>query len=154
MKKTGDGMKIDEKLIRGKSVLSGADAGGGDQYNFWHILAGTVLMILVPLTVFFLSGGNERLLNVSVYATAAAVGLLVGWLAGCVPSITLLIVLFAATGRGLFRLFGGEMGSFGSAQFNKMLLAWLAVAFLLFGAAYLGAKAREGRGRPAGGPPG
>lgn len=154
MKRTGNDMKLDEKLVRGKSVLS-PDAGGGkDQYNVWHILAGTVLMILVPLSVFLLSGGNERLLNVSVYGTAAAVGLLVGWLAGCVPSITLLIILFAATGRGLFRLFGGQMGSIGSAQFNRTLLAWLAVAFLLFGAACMGAKAKEGRGRPAGGPPG
>jgi hypothetical protein len=154
MKKAGDDMKLDEKLIRGKSVLSPDAEGGKEQYNVWHILAGTVLMILVPLAVFLLSGGNERLLNLSVYATAAAVGLLVGWLAGCVPSITLLIILFAATGKGLFRLFGGQMGRFGSAQFNKTLLAWLAVALLLFGAAFLGSKAREGRGRPAGGSPG
>lgn len=147
-------MRIEDKLVRGRSVLSPDGDGGKEQYNFWHILSGTVLMILVPLSVFVLSGGNEKLLNVSVYATAAAVGLLVGWLAGCVPSITLLIVLFAATGKGLFRLFGGAMGPVGSAQFNRMLMAWLAVAFLLFGAAWLGAKAREGRARRAGGPPG
>ena len=141
-------MRIEDKLVRGKSVLAPDGDEGRNQYNVLHILAGTVLVILIPLAVFFASGGNVTMLYVSQYVSVAAVGLSIGYLAGCVPAVTLLVIITATTGKVLYQLLGGKLGSFGSTEFTVRLLAWMAFVAMLFGTAYLGAKIKE-RGKMA-----
>lgn len=144
-------MRIEDKLVRGKSILSPDGAGEGSQYNVLHILGGTVLMMLIPLSIFFLSGRDVTVLYVSQYLAAAAVGLSIGYLAGCVPAGTLVVILLATTGRVLYKLLGGQMGSFGSREFNTRLLAWMAYASVLFGFSWLGAKLKDRRVNKGGG---
>ncbi len=141
-------MRIEDKLVRGKSVLSPDGDEDSNQYNVLHILAGTVLVILIPLAVFFASGGNVTMLYVSQYVSVAAVGLSIGYLAGCVPAVTLLVILTATTGKVLYQLLGGKLGAFGSTEFTVRLLAWMAFVAMLFGSAYLGSKIKE-RGKMA-----
>lgn len=141
-------MRIEDKLVRGKSILSQDGDEERNQYNVLHILAGTVLVILIPLAVFFASGGNVTMLYVSQYVSVAAVGLSIGYLAGCVPAVTLLVIITATTGKVLYQLLGGKLGSFGSTEFTVRLLAWMAFVAMLVGSAYLGAKIKE-RGKMA-----
>jgi len=144
-------MRIEDKLIRGKSVLSPEAGKERNQYNLLHILVGTVLMIALPLSIYFLSGKNAAMLYVSQYVSCAAVGGFIGYWAGCVPTITLMVIILSSTGRMLYKLFGGQLGSFGSAEFNVRLLAWILFVCVLFGFAYLGAKLKDLRVRKGGG---
>jgi hypothetical protein len=145
-------MRFEDKLIRGKTILS-PDAGDGrNQYNLLHILVGTVLMITLPLAIYFLSGKNVAILYVSQYIACAAVGGFIGYWAGCVPMITLMVIILSSTGKLLYKLFGGQLGSFGSTEFNVRFLAWILFVIVIFGFAYLGAKMkdlrfRKGKGR-------
>lgn len=136
-------MRIEDKLVRGKSILSQDEGGEGNQYNVLHILAGTALMLLMPLSIFFLSGRNVTVLYASQFLAGGVVGLTIGYLAGCVPLVTLILILFATTGKVLYKLLGGQLGSFGSTEFTVRLLAWMAFVAVLFGSAYLGAKIKE-----------
>ena len=143
-------MRIEDKLVRGKSILSPDGDRLSSQYNVLHILVGTVMMILIPLSIFFLSGRDITLLYASQYLAGAAVGMLIGYLAGCVPAVTLLVIITATTGKVLYKLLGGQLGSFGSREFTVRLLAWMAYVSVLFGAAYLGAKINDWRRKSGG----
>jgi hypothetical protein len=136
-------MRLEDKLVRGKNLLSQGTDKEKNQYNVLHIIVGTVLVILMPLVIFFLSGKSIVVLYVSQFIACAVVGLLIGFWAGCVPYITLSVIILSSTGRLLYKLLGGELGSFGSAEFNVRFLAWISFVCLIFGFAYLGAKIKD-----------
>ncbi len=138
-------MRIEDKLIRGKSVLSPEGDEEEKQYNVWHILAGTVLLMLIPLVFFFASGRNVAVLYVSQYLAGAIVGISIGYLSGCVPWVSILVIVLATTGKMLFNLLLGKSGSFGSMEFNVRMLAWAAFVSVIFASAYLGARMKGRR---------
>ncbi len=143
-------MKFEDKLIRGKSVLSAGTGEEAARYNVWHILAGTVLVMLISVSIAVASRQNPVMMYASQYIAAGIVGLLVGYLAGCVPSVTILVIVFATTGRMMFRLLLGELGAWLSTEFFVRLLAWGAFVAAFFAAARLGAW-MKGRRRERGG---
>ncbi len=101
-------MKFEDKLIRGKSVLSAGTGEEAARYNVWHILAGTVLVMLISVSIAVASRQNPVMMYASQYIAAGIVGLLVGYLAGCVPSVTILVIVFATTGRMMFGCCSGS----------------------------------------------
>ncbi|MEW6719431.1 MAG: hypothetical protein AB1346_03180, partial [Thermodesulfobacteriota bacterium] len=101
--------------------------------------------MLLSLTIFFLSGRNMAMLYASQYISYAIVGTVIGYWAGCVPWITLMVIVSATTGKAVYKLLAGQAGSYGSPEFLTRLGAWGLLVCTIFAFSYFGAKIKSWR---------